>query len=310
MLLSAILLLASVVTAADGVPIHYEVKGKGEPALVFIHCWSCDRSLWENQVAVFAKSHRVVTIDLPGHGESGKGRTNWSIESYGEDVKRVVTKLALKRVVLIGSSMGGPVVLEAARLMPERVAAIVPVDTLQNVEQKMSAEQIEAMVKQIQSDYKAQITQYANQYLFAPSTPAAVKERVLSQAIAMPTEVGIPIIKASSQYDPIPTLRTLKMPIRSINSDLYPTNLEGNRKYAPQFDAVVMKGVGHYPMLEDPTRFNELLAGLLRDLGKTNGSDRRKVQAIGEREPMFALNFDSNLLTVNDVLFVIGNKKS
>jgi pimeloyl-ACP methyl ester carboxylesterase len=268
-LLNLILLVASVVTAADGVPIHYEAKGKGEPALVFIHCWSCDRTLWENQVAFFAKNHRVVTIDLPGHGESGKGRTNWSIDGYGEDVKRVVTKLDLKRVVLIGSSMGGPVVLEAARLMPERVVAIVPVDTLQNVEQKMSGEQVDAMMKQIQSDYKAQITQYANQYLFAPGTPAAVKARVLSQAISMPTELGMPIIRASSQYDPIPTLRTLKMPIRAINSDLYPTNIEGNRKYAPQFEAAIIKGVGHYPMLEDPALFNELLAGVLRDLGKT-----------------------------------------
>jgi pimeloyl-ACP methyl ester carboxylesterase len=269
MLLSVILLLASVVTAADGLPIHYEAKGKGEPALVFVHCWSCDRSLWENQVAVFSKNHRVVTIDLPGHGESGKRRSNWSIESYGDDVKRVVTKLGLKRVVLIGSSMGGPVVLEAARLMPERVVAIVPVDTLQNVEQKMSAEQVDAMVKQIQSDYKGQITQYANQYLFAPSTPPAVKDRVISKAIAMPQEVGMPIIKAASLYDPVSTLRTIKVPIRAINSDLFPTNLEGNRKYAAQFDAAIMKGVGHYPMLEDPTRFNELLAEVLRDLGKT-----------------------------------------
>ncbi len=266
MLLSVILLLASVVTAADGVPIHYEAKGKGEPALVFIHCGSCDLTFWENQVAVFAKNHRVVTIDLPGHGESGKGRTNWSIESFGDDVKRVVTKLGLKRVVLIGSSLGGPVALEAARLMPDRVVAIVPVDTLQNVEQRMTAEQVEAMVKQIQSDYKGQMTQYVNQYLFAPGTPAAVKERVLSQAIAMPPELGIPIVKAALLYDPIPTLRTLKMPIRAINSDLYPTNLEGNRKYAPQFEAVIMKGIGHYPMLEDPARFNELLTQVLRNL--------------------------------------------
>jgi pimeloyl-ACP methyl ester carboxylesterase len=274
MLLSVILLLASVVTAADGVPINYEVKGKGEPALVFIHCWSCDRTLWENQVPVFSKNHRVVTIDLPGHGESGKGRTNWSIESYGEDVKRVVTKLGLERVVLIGSSMGGPVALEAARRMPDRVVAIVPVDTLQNVEQSMTTEQVEGMVKQIQSDYKGQITQYANQYLFAPGTPAAVKERILSQAISMPPGLGLPILKAAAAYVPIPTLRTIKVPIRAINSDLYATNLEGNRKYAPQFEVAIMKGVGHYPMLEDPVRFNEHLTAVLRDLRKTRSADR------------------------------------
>src|SRR5918992_326037 len=84
---------AEVVPAKDGVPIHYSVQGKGEPALVFIHCWSCDRHLWDNQVSVFAKNHRVVTIDLPGHGESGKERKKWSIATFGDDVARVVTKL-------------------------------------------------------------------------------------------------------------------------------------------------------------------------------------------------------------------------
>lgn len=266
MLLGLILALASVVTAADGTAIHYDMKGKGETALVFIHCGGCNQTFWENQVPVFSKNYRVVTLDLPGHGESGKGRTNWSIESYGEDVKRVVAKLGLKRVMLIGSSLGGPVALEAARLMPDRVIGIVPVDTLQNVEQKMSAEQVEGVVKQLQSDYKGLVTQYTNKYLFAPGTPAAVRERVLNQVVATPKELGIFIAKASLLYDPIPTLRTIKVPIRAINSDLNPTNLEGNRKYAPQFDAVIMKGVGHYPMLEDPARFNELLTAIVRDL--------------------------------------------
>ena len=111
----------SVVPASDGVQIHYAVQGKGEPTLVFIHCWGCNRHLWDNQVAEFSKTHQVVTIDLPGHGESGLDRKDWTIESYGDDVKTVVAKLNLKRVVLIGSSMGGPIAVEAARRMPDRV---------------------------------------------------------------------------------------------------------------------------------------------------------------------------------------------
>lgn len=71
MLLNILLLLSSVVPAADGVPIRYTVQGKGDTALVFIHCWGCNRQLWDNQVSLFARTHRVVTIDLPGHGESG-----------------------------------------------------------------------------------------------------------------------------------------------------------------------------------------------------------------------------------------------
>lgn len=257
---------AEVVAAADGVPIHYSVQGKGEPALVFIHCWSCDRHLWDNQLSAFAKSHRVVTIDLPGHGESGQGRKNWSVESYGDDVKRVVEKLNLKRVVLIGSSMGGPIALEATRRMPERVVAIIPVDTLHNVENKLPPEQLEEVYKQLRADYKGAITGFLNQLFFSPSTPVAVKNRVISEVTSRPPELAIAILQGIFAYDSGPALREIKVPIRAINADMNPTNLEVNRKYAPQFDVVLIKGTGHYPMLEDPKRFNELLAEALRNL--------------------------------------------
>lgn len=267
MFLSVVLFLTmAVVPASDGVPIHYEVQGKGEPALVFIHCWSCNRHLWDDQVAEFSKTHRVVTIDLPGHGESGMGRKNWSIESYGDDVKTVVAKLNLKRVVLIGSSMGGPIALDAARRMPERVVGIVPVDTLQNVDSKLTPEQLEGVFKALEADYKGASANLMNQFFFSPSTPAAVKERVIADVASRPQETAIAILKGVFAYDAIPALKETKAPIRAINSDLNPTNLDANRKYAPQFDAVIIKGTGHYPMLEDPTRFNAMLAGVLRQM--------------------------------------------
>lgn len=266
MVLSVLLLAAGVVQSADSVPIHYSVEGKGDPALVFVHCGGCDRHFWDDQVTAFAKDHRVVTIDMPGHGESGSGRTDWSMEAYGEDVKRVVTTLGLKHVVLIGSSLGGPIVLEAARRMPERVVAIVPVDTLLNVEQRMPAEQVDAIMKQVETDFRGQTAKFTVQYLFAPSTPVAVRERVLAKVTSADPKVALPILRAALTYDPVPALKEIKVPIRAINSDLNPTNLEGNRKVAPQFDVVVMKGVGHYLMIEDPARFNELLKGVLRDV--------------------------------------------
>ena len=256
----------SVVTASDGVPIHYAVQGKGEPALVFIHCWSCNRHLWDNQVAEFAKTHRVVTIDLPGHGESGMDRKNWSIESYGDDVKTVVAKLNLKRVVLIGSSMGRPVALEAARRMPERVVGIVPVDTLQNVDAKLPPEQLEGVYKALQADFKGASANLMNQFFFSPTTPAAVKERVLADIASRPPDTAIAILKGIFAYDAASGLKEIKVPIRAINADRNPTSLEVNRKYAPQFDVVIIKGTGHYPMLEDPTRFNAMLTDILRQI--------------------------------------------
>lgn len=256
----------AVVNAADGVPIHYYVQGKGEPALVFVHCWSCDHTYWDSQVAEFAKNHRVVTIDLPGHGQSGKERKNWSIESFGDDVKTVVTKLDLKRVVLVGSSMGGPISLEAERKMPDRVVAIVPVDSLLDVEQTIPPEQLDAVMKQLQADYKGAVTALLNQFFFSPNTPAAVKERVIKDSTAPQPELALTILRAILSHNSAPSLREIKVPIYAINGDHAPTNLPVNRKYAPQFDAIILKGVGHYPMLEDPARFNQALADVLKKL--------------------------------------------
>lgn len=267
MLLTFVLLFASAfVNASDGVPIHYSVAGTGEPALVFIHCWGCNRNFWENQVAEFSKTNLVVTIDLPGHGESGSGRKNWTIESYGDDVKTVVTKLGLKRVVLVGSSMGGPIALEAAKSMPDKVVAIVPVDSLQNAEVTLTPEQLDAVIKQMTADYKNSTTTLLNQFFFSPSTPEAVKTRVTNEALSRQPETAIAILKGIFAYKPGPTLKEIKVPIKAINSDLNPTMLEINRKYAPQFDAVIIKGTGHYPMLEDPARFNQMLADILKTL--------------------------------------------
>lgn len=257
---------SAVVPSSDGVDIHYSVAGKGDPALVFIHCWGCNRNFWENQVAEFSKTNKVITIDLPGHGESGLGRKNWTIESYGDDVKTVVTKLGLKRVVLVGSSMGAPIALEAAKRLPGNVVAIVPVDSLQNVEQTLTAEQLDGVIKSMQADYKGAVTGLLNQFFFSPNTPAAVKTRVIEEAVSRQPDTAVAILKGVFAYNPGPTLKETTVPIKAINADLNPTNLEINRKYAPQFDAVIIKGTGHYPMLEDPARFNQMLAEILKSL--------------------------------------------
>src|SRR5438874_9374588 len=107
------------VRSADGVPIHYETRGQGEPALVFVHGWAIDSRYWDAQVPVFARDHRVVTLDLAGHGRSGRDRKDWTVAAFGQDVRAVVEALKLPKVVLIGHSMSGNVILAAARAMPE-----------------------------------------------------------------------------------------------------------------------------------------------------------------------------------------------
>ena len=119
-----------VVSSKDGTPISYEVYGSGEPTLVFVHGWSCDGRYWQAQVPHFSKDHRVVVIDLAGHGHSGMGRSKYTMKDFGEDVRAVVEAVGSRDVILIGHSMGGTAAAEAARLMPDRVIGIIGIDTL------------------------------------------------------------------------------------------------------------------------------------------------------------------------------------
>ena len=107
--------------------------------------------------------------------------------------------------------MGGPVAVEATRRMPERVVAIVPVDTLQNVEYKLPPEQVEAVLQQLRADYKGAMTAFLNQLLFSPSTPVAVKNRIISEITSRPPELGIAIFKGIIAYDSARALKEVKV---------------------------------------------------------------------------------------------------
>ena len=93
--------------SADGVPIAYSACGDGEPALVFIHGGLADLSfLAEWQPQAFAARHRVVAVDLAGHGESGAARPKWGMPQFGEDVRAAIEAEKIERLVLIGNSLG------------------------------------------------------------------------------------------------------------------------------------------------------------------------------------------------------------
>ena len=86
---------------------------------------------------------------------------------------------------------------------------------------------------------------------------------------AMAPEVVAGIMEGFAGYDLAPAFRGARVPIRAINGDLWPTGIERNRTVVADFDAVVMKGAGHYPMLEQPAELNRLLVGLVKNLEAT-----------------------------------------
>lgn len=246
------------VKSADGVSIAYEVHGKGTPALVFVHGWSCDRSYWAGQLGPFSRQFTVVAVDLAGHGESGLGRKEWTIESFGEDVAAVVKKLGLRRVILIGHSMGGDVVPEAARRLPGRVQGIVWLDTYKQLGSGRTPEQVRAFVDRFRPNFKVTTREFVRG-MFPPSSDQKLVGRVAEDMSSATPTVALAALESAFNYSrAMPrTLEELKLPVLAINPDDAPTDTASLKRYG--VEVMIMPGVGHFLHMEAPERFNGLL---------------------------------------------------
>jgi pimeloyl-ACP methyl ester carboxylesterase len=251
--------------SADGTSIAYTDTGTGDGALVFVHCWSCDRSYWEAQVEDLARDYRVVTVDLAGHGDSGADRKDWTIEAFGHDVEAVVNALKLRTVVLIGHSMGGFVVIEAARLLPGRVIGLIGVDTLHDVEMKFPKDETERMVKGLERDFAGTCKPFVKS-MFLESSEAELVTEVTDDMCSAPPPIAIASLRAATSYDAAAGLDAAKVPLRCINGTHIPTNVETNQKHTPSFHVYPIENTGHFPMLERPVEFNRILRQAVEEL--------------------------------------------
>jgi pimeloyl-ACP methyl ester carboxylesterase len=251
---------AKTLRLADGVDMVYVDRGTGEPALVFVHCGNCQRGIWRETLDAFAGSNRVVAMDLPGYGRSGAAqRERFTIESYGADVAALAEHLKLSRVILVGNSLGGPVALEAARrLGRERVLAVVAVDTLQNVEAEWPEENWRRMLDAYRKDFQSACTEMMLS-LLPKDGPASSRERIDRETCDNDPKAAIALFETIRTYDQAAALRGAGVPVWAINSTMFPTSLEVNRKHAVSFEVILMEGVGHYPQVERPEEFQRHL---------------------------------------------------
>lgn len=249
-------------TAPDGTPIHFTDHGQGAPALVFIHGWSCDASYWDAQVAHFAPTHRVVAIDLAGHGASGQERTDYTVEAFAGDVVAVLRKLDLKGAILVGHSMGGGVMVEAALAAPDRVAGLVGVDNFQDVNLKLPPQAIDSVVGAFEANFTPNVTAWVLQ-MFPAKADKALAAGIAADMASAPPKVALSAIRHYLAWMGDHTterLAQLKVPLMCVNADLRPTLVEPIKALVPGYQLRVLKGCGHFPMREDPEGFNALLA--------------------------------------------------
>jgi pimeloyl-ACP methyl ester carboxylesterase len=263
-----------IIVAPDGVHVQYRVYGAGEPALVFIHGWSADSNYWREQIPAFKGKYTLVTVDLAGHGGTDANRSEWSMARFGQDVATAVAAVPNEKLVLVGHSMGGPVALEAARLLQRRVVGIVGVETFKSIgAPPPSKAQVDAFLKKFEADYIGETRELVASRFFAPGTNEALRNKVALDLSLSPPRVAIPSMRAVMEYDYTEPLRNPPAPIVAIYSNLgEPVNEARIRKVLPKFRSATIDGTGHFLMMEDPARFNAALETEIQGLLAAAGS--------------------------------------
>lgn len=256
-------------TSADGVDIQFEVHGAGSPAIMLVHGWSCDRSYWAQQVTDLAEHFQVVAVDLAGHGESGQNRQTWSMASFGEDVVAVVKQLGLEQVVLIGHSMGGHVIAEAALRLPYTVLGLIVIDWFKDVSRSMTRNEVDAFLAPFQANFREGMRQFA-QNGFSPKSDPALGQATFEKMAARPPQIAIPVAdELLSNGDHLwARLHEINAPIVLINLDHSPTNISAAEQYGIKVELV--SGAGHFLMMEIPEIVNPWLHQLVLEFANRN----------------------------------------
>jgi pimeloyl-ACP methyl ester carboxylesterase len=261
--LAAVVLFASTASAVtvDGLKIHSASAGSGRTTLVLVHGWTCDSSSWAAQVPVLAKKYRVLTLDLPGHGQSGSPKDGkFSMDLFARAVEAVRAEAGTDKVVLVGHSMGAPVIRQYARLFPQHVTALVAVDGPLDM-------------RQFPTDFKPpsltgpeglKAREGMIRGMFTPQTPADVQQKVLAMMLKAPEATAIGAMMSITD----PSLRktdVTPMPALAVWAGTNPQlpNVEDARKALPKYEQTQVAGTGHFVMMEKPEEFNRLLVAFV-----------------------------------------------
>ncbi|NJM24550.1 MAG: alpha/beta hydrolase [Bacteroidia bacterium] len=265
----------------SGVRINYSVTGDGPVAVVLVHGWNIDKSYWDEHVPALSVKFKVVTLDLGGHGASGKNRSTWKLKDYAADVIAVINGLALDNVILVGHSMGGNIILEVANAIPDKVIGFVGVDNFKNVGTVYTdadKESIQNYFKEFHAAYDATAESYARQLLFTAESDSAAVERVVKDFRAADSVIALATLEAlilGDEQVESTALDKLNVPVYLINSDYTPTQQDSLRAHVKGgVEVRSISGTGHYPMIEKPGVFIAILENVLDNIVAKDSIDQ------------------------------------
>ena len=255
--------------SANGITMNADVRGQGEPALVFLHYWGGSSRTWAGVMGHLNGNHRTVALDFRGWGDSDKPATGYRIEELASDVSAVLTQLELSRFILVGHSMGAKVAQFIASGRPAGLVGLVLVATGSPHGVRVPAEQLTRMVgayesaasaafvrdnvltkRALSDDLKAQVVE--DNLKSCDASRGAWPRVAIAQDIAKQTaSIAVPTLVIGGELDQVDPPAMMKKEVIGI---------------IPSARLEIVQGVGHLLPLEAAKEVSTLINSFVEEL--------------------------------------------
>ncbi len=243
----------------DGVKLHYLDPGQGEPPLLFIHGWCCNHTFWRDQIPAFQGQHRVVAVDLRGHGESDKPEQDYTIEGFADDTAWLLGETGHERPIIVGHSMGGIIALRLSLERPDIARAVVLVDATLIPLAEPLASQIPALKAAFESPAYKNVAAGFIDTMFPGYADPALKEETVRAMLSTPQHVMASAFAGTGNALPSFPAGDLPVPTLLVSASEVAWSLDDLKTRYPDLQVARVVGAGHFLQMEVPDQFNAML---------------------------------------------------
>ena len=250
----------------DGVTLFYEEAPGDELTILLVHGWCCDHTYFVPQFEHFAsRGHRVVAVDLRGHGRSDKPPQGYTMQLFADDLAWICQRIGVEKPVVVGHSMGGIVAFDLAARYPDMTSAVVMLDAAVVLPSAARAA-IPSLLEELRDPgYREVLRNYVANSLFISTDAQERKKRILESMSSTPQHVVVSAFEGLRDYDPTEATGGLAIPAVYIAADeLQPrSDMSRFRELAPQILYGKTVGSGHFCQLEVPEQVNAMIERFL-----------------------------------------------
>lgn len=274
--------------AFEGQPVAWADRGRGAPALLFVHGALCDHHDWDAQLDTFSAGHRVLAPDLPGHGASGKDPVAIGVKPYARMLRAACAALELDDLVLLGHSMGcravlqaavgddgaplrglrGLVLVDGAYLVPQLLDGVTP------ARRAALAEEAFVRAAALYADVEpAERARLGIAQMFFDARFAAQRDAMIERARALPATTARTLMPDFARWDVLhleQALAQLRVPVLALvctsmnaahrrvqlDAQTHTPWMQALERHVPRLTLERVPGAGHFPMIEQPEHVN------------------------------------------------------